>query len=286
MAYPLDAVLRPEVQVNGQKIEAPRVAEDGSWKARLMQRGDSWSAVHSFDEGLLRKRPGLQGPIDDAFMDSFLCVRPTGNAPPAAIQRLTRFQADYAKWLRADLLVKDDEAVTPDDIRDKHLVLFGDPSSNRLIRRVAGRAAQTPRWDAASVVAVLYLGVVVTGLGYLVWNTALARVTAEFAEANIASDALSLARRFQAFCAGEVVSPASLDEMTDFEERPEFGLGVWDRSSEYGSGALGLVGEAREGYGTTATCFPDQGVVVVVLANAYDNNVDATAGNLLQAAST
>lgn len=114
----------------------------------------------------------------------------------------------------------------------------------------------------------------------------LARVTAEFAETNMASDALSLARWFQAFCAGEVVSPASLDEMTDFEERPEFGLGVWDRSLEYGSGALGLVGEAPEGYGTSALCFPDQGVVVVVLANAYENNVDATAGALWRATST
>ena len=27
-----------------------------------------------------RKKPGLQGPIDDAFMDSFIMVRPTGQA--------------------------------------------------------------------------------------------------------------------------------------------------------------------------------------------------------------
>ncbi|MBI2216179.1 MAG: EamA family transporter [Candidatus Rokubacteria bacterium] len=37
---------------------------------------------------------------------------------------------------------------------------------------------ETPRWSAGSAVAALYLGVVVTGLGYLVWNSALARVTA------------------------------------------------------------------------------------------------------------
>ena len=34
----------------------------------------------SDDDGTLRKRHGLQGPIDDAFMDSFLMVRPTGTA--------------------------------------------------------------------------------------------------------------------------------------------------------------------------------------------------------------
>jgi drug/metabolite transporter (DMT)-like permease len=33
-------------------------------------------------------------------------------------------------------------------------------------------------WTAASVAAVLYLGVVITGLGYLVWNWALERVSA------------------------------------------------------------------------------------------------------------
>jgi len=75
-------------------------------------------------------------------------------------------------------------------------------------------------------------------------------------EGAMASDAPSLARWFRALCAGEVVSAASLDEMTDFEKRPEFGLGIWDRRSEYGygSGALGLVGLADEGYRTAALC--------------------------------
>ncbi|MEO6350540.1 MAG: serine hydrolase domain-containing protein [Candidatus Limnocylindrales bacterium] len=78
----------------------------------------------------------------------------------------------------------------------------------------------------------------------------IARVTAEKAEANMASDAPSLARWWRAFCAGEVVSAASLSEITDFLKRPEFGLGTWDRRSEYGygSGALGLAGVVDEGY--------------------------------------
>ena len=104
----------------------------------------------------------------------------------------------------------------------------------------------------------------------------------------MASDSLSLARWFRALCAGQVVSPASLDEMTDFEKRPEFGLGIWDRRSEYGwdSGALGLTGVADEGYRTAALCFQDPGIVVVVLANAEEHDVDMTAGSLWQAAST
>jgi D-alanyl-D-alanine carboxypeptidase len=114
-----------------------------------------------------------------------------------------------------------------------------------------------------------------------------ARVTAENAEANMASDAPTLARWFRALCAGEVVSAASLDEMTDFDARPEFGLGIWDRRSEYGyeSGALGLAGVVDAGYRTAALCFQDPGIVVVALANDDEHDVDTTAGNLWRAAS-
>ena len=75
--------------------------------------------------------------------------------------------------------------------------------------------------------------------------------------------------------------------MTDFDERPEYGLGIWDRRSEYGasSGALGHTGSTHGGYTTAALCFQKQGIVVVVLANG-EHDVDTTAGNLWRAAST
>src|SRR5262249_8549355 len=46
---------------------------------------------------------------------------------------LEGFRGDWDKFFRGDLPVKDDDAVTDDDIANKHLVLFGDPGSNRLI---------------------------------------------------------------------------------------------------------------------------------------------------------
>jgi D-alanyl-D-alanine carboxypeptidase len=121
--------------------------------------------------------------------------------------------------------------------------------------------------------------------GYL---PSIANVTLFTSEGAMASDSLSLARWFRALCAGQVVSPASLDEMTDFEKRPEYGLGIWDRRSEYGwdSGALGHTGLHREGYRTAALCFQNPGIVVVVLANVEEHDVDTTAGKLVQAAST
>ena len=123
------------------------------------------------------------------------------------------------------------------------------------------------------------------GGGYL---PSIANATMFTSEGAMASDSPSLARWFRALCAGQVVSPASLDEMTDLEERPEYGLGIWDRRYEYGpqSGALGHTGLVREGYRTAAFCFQDPGLVVVVLANSDEHDVETTAGNLVDAAST
>jgi len=85
------------------------------------------------------KTYGMTGPIDDAFTDSFMCVRGTGKPWHAATQAyaeetLKRFQADWHKNFRGDVAIKDDTDVTPDDIANLNLVLFGDPSSNSMIR--------------------------------------------------------------------------------------------------------------------------------------------------------
>jgi hypothetical protein len=103
----------------------------------------------------LRKTHGLQGPVDDAFMDAFLCVRPTGTAwnPVArewAAKTLEVFSADFAKWLRGDVRVKDDRAVAASDIADYNLILFGDPGSNSVIARVI---EQLPiRWSKTDII--------------------------------------------------------------------------------------------------------------------------------------
>jgi dienelactone hydrolase len=112
----------------------------------LEQSGGGWSVVKPGDSRHhpLRKIHGLQGPIDDALADSFLCVRPTGRAQHAkpgayASGELDRLQAEFAKWMRGDVRVKDDTAVTPADIAAHHLLLFGDPGSNRLVALIADK---------------------------------------------------------------------------------------------------------------------------------------------------
>jgi poly(3-hydroxybutyrate) depolymerase len=106
----------------------------------VRRRGDRWelSTEPVVPEG---KRPGLQGPIDDAFTSLFLCVRGTGRPWNPAVQAwseasLKRFAYEWSRYFRGELPVKDDTAITDEDVRRCNLILFGDPGSNRWIEKV------------------------------------------------------------------------------------------------------------------------------------------------------
>lgn len=109
--------------IDGQTLTGAKFEKfGGKWEARLSNG--------------LWKRHGLQGPIDDAFMDSFLCVGETG-----------QFGKDFAKWMRGDVRTKPAGAVTGADIAAHNLILFGDPSNNSMIARIAGKLPVTWRKD-------------------------------------------------------------------------------------------------------------------------------------------
>jgi pimeloyl-ACP methyl ester carboxylesterase len=144
---------KPAVLIDGQALRlTPPRAEP--WLVHLQKRNARWSVVQSTDETGLRKRHGLQGPIDDAFMDSFLVVRPTGqplNGTVGAwlLGELAHATNEWRAQFRGDARVKDDVAVTAHDIAANHLILWGDPQSNRILGRVAKRLPL--RWDATQV---------------------------------------------------------------------------------------------------------------------------------------
>lgn len=108
---------------------------------------DGW-AVLSYDESRafqsnpdINKRHDLQGPIDDAFMSSFVCVKPTGTTQAtvhAAWVDFTfnRFESEFDKWMRAKVRVVNDADLSQDQIHSNHLILFGDPASNSAIANV------------------------------------------------------------------------------------------------------------------------------------------------------
>ncbi len=121
----------------------------------VRQPDGKWHPASDKTEGL-RKKHDLQGPIDDAFMDSFIFVRPTGKAANEkagawATAELERAIREWRKQFRGDVRIKDDSAVTQEDIRSSNLILWGDPSSNALMAKVA---PQLPlKWDGGSIQA-------------------------------------------------------------------------------------------------------------------------------------
>jgi dienelactone hydrolase len=135
---------KAKVRVGGAEIALP--AREGpvptNRSAVIGRRDGKWVYLGELDEERLTgKRPGLQGPIDDAFTTPFLCVRGTGKPWNPAVQawadaNLKRFAYEWRRYFRGELAVKDDVAVTEEDVRRCTLILFGDPGSNRWIDKV------------------------------------------------------------------------------------------------------------------------------------------------------
>jgi pimeloyl-ACP methyl ester carboxylesterase len=152
--FPFQVTAHPKVIIDGQKIEAPLAESDRSWTAHFAQKNQKWALVETADDGALRKRHGLQGPIDDAFMGSFLMVRPTGQPMNEKVGKWAAAEQAHAidhwrKQFRGEARVKDDSAVTDEDIAAHNLILWGDPSSNKLLARIADKLPL--KWDAQGV---------------------------------------------------------------------------------------------------------------------------------------
>ncbi|HXB68379.1 MAG TPA: alpha/beta hydrolase-fold protein [Candidatus Acidoferrales bacterium] len=138
-----------ELRIDGQTLKlkpAPAIM--------LEKAGGAWKLTQPTKMASLRKTHALQGPIDDAFIDPFLLVRPTGAAwneavNQQALRSLARFERLWAKYFRGHPFVKDDKDVTSADMQKYHIVLFGDPGSNKLIARALARLPV--KWTRESV---------------------------------------------------------------------------------------------------------------------------------------
>lgn len=136
-----------QVQIDGTLLECRAAAGELLPEVWYRRTADAWEVV-DYQESRnisrnpeIMKRPGLQGPIDDAFMSSFICVRGTGqplHPLPAAWSegQLEVFREEFARWMRGDVQVVKDVDVTADMLSRSHLILFGDPGSNLLLRNL------------------------------------------------------------------------------------------------------------------------------------------------------
>jgi dienelactone hydrolase len=147
---PFDVTKPVQISIGDQELDAPRCFSDRSWTCQLHQEADPNDAtqmqwkIGPRNTKELRKRPGVQGPIDDAFMEPFIVVRPTGKSSNKATSAWVQAEMDRAirQWraqFRGDARVKDDTAITDDDIASANLILWGDPQSNSVIKRIADK---------------------------------------------------------------------------------------------------------------------------------------------------
>src|SRR5262249_36095961 len=133
-----------QVTLDGQKLEAAAAQPDRSWSAHFLKIKDGkWVRLNSRYGHVSGKRPGLQGPIDDAFMERFIIVRPTGKSKWPAVDKWVHAEMERAikQWrsqFRGEPIVKDDIDVTQEDVESSNLAVWGDVYSNKLLAAMGG----------------------------------------------------------------------------------------------------------------------------------------------------
>lgn len=143
---PLDTAGNPLVIIDGKKLEAPPVQTDRSWTAYFRRQGRSWKVVDNQVEEGLRKRHGLQGPIDDAFMDSFIFVKPSGKALNEKTSTWFELESaravdQWRKTFRGEARVTTEDKLTDAEIASNNIVLWGDMKNNRVLAKIMDKLA-------------------------------------------------------------------------------------------------------------------------------------------------
>lgn len=152
---PLDVARKPVVTIDGQKLSPAGPMSDRSWRARFRKSGSQWTLADTAAAPGLRKRHGLQGPIDDAFRASFVVVTPTGAPLAPGVAKWVdseqkRAIVEWRRQFRGDAQVRQDRDLTEADIASSNLILWGDPGSNQVLARIADKLPL--KWTAAGLV--------------------------------------------------------------------------------------------------------------------------------------
>jgi hypothetical protein len=128
-----------EVEVNGTKVEIAGAKSAAAPDFLVFSRTNGTWIAGGKVGATMTKGPGHQGPIDDAFMDSFIFVKPSGEGFHAATSKFVTKELERAvfEWraqFRGDAKVIDASEVS--EHPHSNLILWGDPQSNELIRRI------------------------------------------------------------------------------------------------------------------------------------------------------
>ncbi|MBM3981180.1 MAG: hypothetical protein FJ304_13005 [Planctomycetes bacterium] len=140
---PLDTL---SLNIDGTPILLPAFKKpDEVLVVALFKQDGKWTfSLKPVEPKGLQKVHGLQGPIDDAFMSSFVMVKPTGRPMHSKTAEWAETEMKHAtdhwrKQFRGDAPVKADTEVTKEDIANSNLILWGDPMSNSVLAKIADK---------------------------------------------------------------------------------------------------------------------------------------------------
>ena len=138
---PFDVREKVRIRIDGQDIVGPSAASDRSWRVTLVQQKGQWTLVKQLPEVDLVKKHGLSGPIDDAFMDAFLFVSPSGKAMNDMAGAWAKAEMERAAWewrrqFRGTAPTKLDKDIKDADLAAHNLILWGDPKSNAILAKI------------------------------------------------------------------------------------------------------------------------------------------------------
>lgn len=143
---------RYSAEIDHQKLEISEkeLKKNGQ---ELVKREGKWS-IAPINSAEAEKRTGLTGPIDHAFISSFVFVKPTGTPLTPALGTWTKRELDHAvtQWrgiFRGDAPIVDDTKLSAAQIQASNIVLWGDPSSNAVFKKIADKLPV--KWTAAGV---------------------------------------------------------------------------------------------------------------------------------------
>lgn len=131
----------PSLVIDGTRLVGPQPNTDRSWEVYLEKTGSGWTRREGPEASKLAKKPGLCGPIDDAFLDGFLIVKPDAKGSSPAVDQwvnaeMTRAIKEWRRQFRGEPRIKEASQVTAEDLARYNLVLWGTPQSNSWIGKV------------------------------------------------------------------------------------------------------------------------------------------------------
>ncbi len=137
-----------QIIIDGQAL-APAWNKVG---AQFVKTGGRWAV--GIPQGALSKQPGISGPVDDAFTSPFIFVKPTGAPLNSATGEWTQRELTHAtkQWrsiYRGDAPAKNDSEIAAADLQENNLILWGDPSSNAVLKKIADKLPV--KWSADGV---------------------------------------------------------------------------------------------------------------------------------------